>query len=1066
MGTTTKVILTYLLLFGCQVDLLALPTKIRAVFNDDPSTKITIIFDTSVQGTNPELFYGTSSQPVNSLTSSKATPSIINTNSGMVNNIVRLNNLIPGTVYYFKIRDNSGSTVVYNFETIPNQPTERLSFIAGGDSRSNRSSRVNANKLVAKFKSHAVIFDGDMTDNGSATSWKYWFEDWQYTIDNANRVTPIIPARGNHEGNDNFLIDLFGTPLNVYYASTFGGNLLRIYTLNSEKAAAFYGDQTTWFLDDLNDPANNDVIYKFAQYHKPMRPHVYSKLEGVAQYAYWSSIFYEYGFNVVVEGDAHTSKVTHPVIPCNGGYNCDEGFKRDDVNGTVYVGEGCWGAPLRPSNDNKIWTRDSGMYNQFKLIFVDLDGIEIRTISTDVETQVSEVNINNRFVLPSNENSWRLNDVVYVNNKKNGKTPAVSLISPPDNTTLYNTNPFLLYANASDPDGSIQRVKFYVNGILVNTDSTAPYQFNYNPSSYGQYLIHAIAEDNTGLASSIQMSIIKLLNSSTVTNTSKVSSTTDDAEEYANGAVDLLNYDLDLGYQNAICGVRFQKINIPKNSTITSADIRFTADEIKHNTTSLEIYAHDSASSETFFGEFRNVSSRPRVSSSVSWTPPGWTPVGASGSDQTTPNLKSIVQELVNKPDWEVSSPMTFIFEGSGYRVGETADGDSLNAAVLSVTYMASQDLPIINFVDIVDTIVCDKNDIIQLKAIALFPSSSIDEIEFKNGNSSLGTFTNNPAQINAPTSVAGNFTIKVVAEDNQGKKGEDNIVLKVIDDDCDPITGAASSITTQGATITWNPITPPTIYKLQYRKIGTTNWTTVNNITSEITVLVNLAINTTYQYRISYICENTTINSPIDYFVTTGICTDPSTQITAWEFNTSSNASILHWDIAGDATYKVYYKKVSENTWSSYCTVHPLVLLYGLDPCTTYQWYVQLVCKHYDFCQDAEINRYKTPTQQLSTIGCKTDGLSSNDLQTDFKVSAYPLPMKEHLNIEFVLPENSKTANVKLIDLNGKIIDSKAVDGAGKQHNVKFKVNKLISGTYLVLVEDGINSSYSKVLK
>jgi len=59
----------------------------------------------------------------------------------------------------------------------------------------------------------------------------------------------------------------------------------------------------------------------------------------------------------VAENDTHLIKRTWPTRPATetGG---EEGFVRDDVEGTVYVGEGGWGAPLKVNDDNKCWTRE------------------------------------------------------------------------------------------------------------------------------------------------------------------------------------------------------------------------------------------------------------------------------------------------------------------------------------------------------------------------------------------------------------------------------------------------------------------------------------------------------------------------------------------------------------------------------------------------------------------------------------------------------------------------------------------------------------------------------------
>ena len=108
---------------------------------------------------------------------------------------------------------------------------------------------------------------------------------------------------------------------------------------------------------------------------------------------------------MVVESDAHTSKSTYPIIPSLDA-SSDEGFVRDDARGTVFVGEGCWGAPLRSADDNKSWTRDSGSFNQFKWIFVDQNKIEVRTVKVDNASSVSELKEEDRFTLPAGIDLW------------------------------------------------------------------------------------------------------------------------------------------------------------------------------------------------------------------------------------------------------------------------------------------------------------------------------------------------------------------------------------------------------------------------------------------------------------------------------------------------------------------------------------------------------------------------------------------------------------------------------------------------------------------------------------
>ncbi len=163
------------------------------------------------------------------------------------------------------------------------------------------------------------------------------------------------------------------------------------------------GTQTDWLQSDLT--SNAQVAWKMAQYHKPMRPHASGKPEGHMQYKYWAKLFSKHQVKLVVECDAHTVKTTWPVIP-SVAKEAEEGFIRNDSSGTVYIGEGCWGAPLRPNNDKKNWTRASGKFNQLKWIFVDQKKIEIRTIKVGISDSVRQVDDKNMFEVPDGLDIW------------------------------------------------------------------------------------------------------------------------------------------------------------------------------------------------------------------------------------------------------------------------------------------------------------------------------------------------------------------------------------------------------------------------------------------------------------------------------------------------------------------------------------------------------------------------------------------------------------------------------------------------------------------------------------
>jgi hypothetical protein len=397
--------------------------KFRCVWRDNPATSMTIAWD-QTSGDNPTVYYGTINHgtDIDKYTLSK-TPAKIVKAKGMTNCFVRLVNLEPNTKYFFVLKDNEEITRRFWFQTAPDNPNERLSILAGGDSRNNKAGRQNANLLVAKLRPHCVVFGGDMTGLDIDMEWKQWFDDWQLTIPKDGRMTPIIPARGNHEKENASIVDLFYVPSeSVYYALNLGGNLLRIYTLNT--MIATNGDQKDWLESDLKN--SEGMVWKMAQYHHPMRPHTSKKVEGTRVYQSWANLFYDYNMQLVVECDAHVCKTTYPIRPSYG-KGSDEGFVRDDERGTVYVGEGCWGAPIRPADDAKSWTRATGSFNQFKWIWIDKEKMEVRTVKTDNAFSVGSLTDNNRFSLPKKIDIWK------------PKTGSVVTIKRKDNSAVANT---------------------------------------------------------------------------------------------------------------------------------------------------------------------------------------------------------------------------------------------------------------------------------------------------------------------------------------------------------------------------------------------------------------------------------------------------------------------------------------------------------------------------------------------------------------------------------------------------------------------------------------------------
>ncbi|MEO8605583.1 MAG: hypothetical protein ABI629_23645 [bacterium] len=179
-----------------------------------------------------------------------------------------------------------------------------------------------------------------------------------------------------------------------------------------------------------------------------------------------------------------------------------------------------------------------------------------------------------------------------------------------------------------------------------------------------------------------------------VTATFRVATNFDDAErsqliDDTDGAGDL-----DLGA--VVSGVRFTNVVIPPGATITAAALQFTSDQsfAGNNTTplSLDVYGEAADSAASFGGNFANLTARTRTAASIAWNVVPWT-INQAGAAQRSPQVKTIIQEIVNRPGWHSGNALAiYLAAGGGKREAESYDGNPTKAAFLEVQYSVATD--------------------------------------------------------------------------------------------------------------------------------------------------------------------------------------------------------------------------------------------------------------------------------------------------------------------------------------------------------------------------------------
>jgi hypothetical protein len=155
-----------------------------------------------------------------------------------------------------------------------------------------------------------------------------------------------------------------------------------------------------------------------------------------------------------------------------------------------------------------------------------------------------------------------------------------------------------------------------------------------------------------------------------------------------------------------MAGIRFADVTVPGQDdgvpvVVSKAHIEFTARD-SHGSShfnlqalTLTITAEAADNPPTIGTANYDISGRPDTAASVTWSVPGtaW----RAGSTYRTPDLTTIVQELVNRPGWAAGNAMFFKINAGTENGGRTAhsfDSSLSMAPRLVIEYDAEGEAP------------------------------------------------------------------------------------------------------------------------------------------------------------------------------------------------------------------------------------------------------------------------------------------------------------------------------------------------------------------------------------
>ena len=625
---------------------------------------------------------------------------------------IQLSGLEANTLYYYAVGNSSallaGESENHYFKTNPLPDTDQaINIWVLGDAGSREEPQRTVRDAYYAYNGNdpidmMLLLGDNAYDDGTDEEFQdAWFEN-MYEDRLINSV--MWSCYGNHEAHSSNSVDQTGPYYDIYNFPTNGENggapsgtesyfsfdyaNVHVISLNAfDEDRSTEGPMLTWLEQDL---LATDKDWIIALMHYPPysgadgnNSDTNSKERDMRENAL--PILEAAGADLVLYGHAHVYQRSFLI---NGHYDISATFNPElmalDIGDGKIDGDAAYVKAIGGPNDGKgtiyMNTGSAGKLSENIL----LDHPVMYHNNSAVHGSVSiKVNGNQMDVYFIDETET-IDD--YFSIVKLPEPPEVNIMAPANGTYYQNIETVEIMVDASDSNGNVDKIDFYIDNVLIGSDYNSPYAINWTPSELGSYRIKTMATDNDGNSKSA-VSVIQV---GPVSLCAELLKNSDDSEESELGVVSIGSSDLELAYDEDFqtIGLRFSNMDIPKNAIINNAYLQFTAkDAANINPCEINIYAEDNDESESFLGEDFNISTRPKTESVVVWTPSDWENAGDSGPAQQTVDISEVIQEVVFRPGYSEKSSISLLMDGIGQRRAISRNDDPNKAVELCLEY-------------------------------------------------------------------------------------------------------------------------------------------------------------------------------------------------------------------------------------------------------------------------------------------------------------------------------------------------------------------------------------------
>lgn len=384
----------------------------------------------------------------------------------------------------------------------------------------------------------------------------------------------------------------------------------------------------------------------------------------------------------------------------------------------------------------------------------------------------------------------------------NGTTnsaPQVSISKPINNSVHQVNQPIDLTAIASDDDNNLQKVNFKINNDFFKTDSEAPYNAVFTPTTVGTYEISAKAFDTEGLTNEKKVTI------TVVDNTPDNQAPTVFISEPINNSSYELGDVINLAATATDSDNNLSKINFKINDNFYNTDTTapygttFTPTATGSYKIAAKAFDAEGLADEKFVTITVEEPVRSNQKPSVTLTSPaegstfelGETiALSADGSDPegSLEKINFLIDDAFYRTDSDLPYQASFTpTEVGTYKVTALAfDADGLTeesvVTINVITPAPTNQDPVVNVTAPLDGQVFELGETISFSATATDPDNNLEKINFKIDDNFYQKSTNNPFNALFTPSAVGEYKIAARAFDTNGAFHEAFVTISIVE--------------------------------------------------------------------------------------------------------------------------------------------------------------------------------------------------------------------------------------------------------------------------------------------